>query len=400
MYPTLTKHRQQLFSEKIELSNCLISLCLCNPCCVAFRPSRAMLPYWPWITSCPCETDSPKAASKKNIDRSRWDVSLATMDIQSANYLKIRIRRSNYDGSWTVTICHPFRPAQAGRHFSYLAEHLCHTCSWRIPSRYNHSHLKRRTRVGNSHWYILNIIIHDILCKYSSGARKVYTHLIGIFCVILNIERLIFTGLNWLQTLPGNPRWLTTGCERSNMAVMHLWHLRCTWNADMLWIFAFLTPKTPTKKCNASQQKEKMRTNSQNLAFTDRVRFNLGPFGTADFFAEVPCQLRSMVQVVPTTSTTSIVSQNSTWKPKTHLSSRSNPWTAPTWTPTIAERWFYWPAYSSQCWEFTATALAVGKKQRKLQLGVPHRQHAVTMEANSCLSESKIRAVLGTAELQ
>lgn len=94
------------FGRKIEVSNlcnCLISLPLCNPCCVAFRPSRAMLPYWPRITSCPCETD-----------RSRWDVSLATMDIQSANYLKIRIRRSNYDGSWTVTICHPFRPAQAG----------------------------------------------------------------------------------------------------------------------------------------------------------------------------------------------------------------------------------------------------------------------------------------------
>lgn len=244
----------------------------------------------------------------------RWDVSLATMDIQSANYLKIRIRRSNYDGSWTVTICHPFRPAQAGRHSSYLAEHLCHTCSWRIPSRYNHSHLKRRTRVGNSHWYILNIIIHDILCNYSSGARKNYTHLIDIFWVILKVERLTFNGLNSLQSLPKNPRWLTTGCERSNMAVMHLWHLHCTWNADVLWIYAFLTPKTPTTKCNASQQKEKTPTNSQGLAFTDRVRFNLGPFGTADFFAEVPCQLRSMVQVVPTTSTTSIVSQNSTWK--------------------------------------------------------------------------------------
>ncbi len=36
-----------------------------SPCCVAFQPSRAMSPYWPWMTSWPCETDSPKAASGK-----------------------------------------------------------------------------------------------------------------------------------------------------------------------------------------------------------------------------------------------------------------------------------------------------------------------------------------------
>ncbi len=132
-----------------------------------------------------------------------------------------------------------------------------------------------------------------------------YRHILKSYSTV---QRLTFKGLNWLQTLPKNPRWLTTGCERSNMAVMHLC---CTWNAE----HAVNLCISDTKNSDPKVQCFTGEGNKVNkFASTDPVRFNLRLFGTADFFAEVPCQLCGMVQVVPPASTASIVSQNSTWK--------------------------------------------------------------------------------------